>query len=307
LHSRLEMAACRAGCWHSIGVWTIDNRPCRLKPLHLVDNDTEMLNFSDNLGLATDLLLHAETGMVESQDDYVVVRTPDAPEYFFGNMLVLEQRPSEIDLKRLESDFAEFVGIPPLIAHRTFAWPERADSVVNLDAFVEQGYDATVCRVLAAHPNDIRPVATNSLVEVRKFGTQRDWDDWSRMQFADMPNPSNITSQRYLAHLQTAYRTLIARGLGNWWGAFINDEQVGSLGLFFFGGIGRFQSVLTAEQHRNRNICKTLVSEVIKLTAGQSDRLVMVADESYHAGALYEAMGFQLQGRVASLCQEPRN
>ena len=43
-----------------------------------------MLNLSDNLGLATDLLLHAETGMVESQDDYVVVRTPDAPEYFLA-------------------------------------------------------------------------------------------------------------------------------------------------------------------------------------------------------------------------------
>jgi hypothetical protein len=272
-----------------------------------VDNDTDMLNFSDNLGLATDLLLNAETGMVESLDDYVVVRTPGAPEYFFGNMLVLEQRPSRIDLKRLECDFAQLVGVPPLIAHRTFTWPERADSVVNLDAFVERGYDATVCRVLAAHPNDIRQVATNSLVEVRKFRAQKDWDDWSRMQMADMANPSDNTSQRYLAHQQTTYRSLIARGLGNWWGAFINGEQVGSLGLFFLGGIGRFQLVLTAEQHRDRNVCKTLVSAVIKLTAGQSDQLVMVADESYHAGALYEAMGFQLQGRVASLCQEPRS
>ena len=266
-----------------------------------------MLNFSDNQGLATDLLLHAETGMVESQDDYVVVRTPDAPEYFFGNMLVLEQRPSGTDLKRLEADFAQFVGIPPLIAHRTFAWPERADSVVNLDVFVEQGYDATVCRVLAAHPNDIRPVATNSLVDVRKFGTQKDWDDWSRMQLADMPDPSNTTSQRYLAHQQTAYRTLIARGLGNWWGAFINDEQVGSLGLFFLGGIGRFQSVITGEQHRNQRGCKTLVSKVIELTGRLSDRFVMVADETYHAGSIYEAMGFQPQARVASLCQEPGN
>lgn len=266
-----------------------------------------MRHFPDNLGLATDLLLHTETGMVESRDDYIVVRTPDAPEYFFGNMLVLQQRPAESDLKRLEHQFAQFVGTPPLIAHRTFAWPESVGSVVTLDAFVEQGYDATVCRVLAAHPDDIRPCATNSLVKVRPFSVQQDWDDWSRMRLADMPNPTDITSQRYIAHQQRAYRSLIDRGLGNWWGAFINDEQVGSLGLFFLGGIGRFQSVLTGEQHRNRNVCKTLMSEVIKLTAGQSERLVIVADETYHAGALYEAMGFQQQARVASLCQEPRS
>jgi ribosomal protein S18 acetylase RimI-like enzyme len=266
-----------------------------------------MQHFPDNFGLATDLLLHTETGMVESRDDYIVVRTPDAPEYFFGNMLVLQQRPSASDLKRLEHNFAQLIGTPPLIAHRTFAWPESADSVVTLGEFVEQGYDATVCRVLVAHPNDILPVATNSSVKVRPFAMQQEWDDWSRMELADMPNPTDITSQRYMAHQQRAYRSLIDRGLGNWWGAFIDDEQVGSLGLFFLDGIGRFQSVITGAQHRNRNVCKTLVTEVIRLAAGRSDRLVMVADETYHAGAIYEAMGFRRQGRVASLCQEPRN
>jgi ribosomal protein S18 acetylase RimI-like enzyme len=110
-----------------------------------------------------------------------------------------------------------------------------------------------------------------------------------------------------MAHQQTAYKTLIDRGLGNWWGAFIGDEQVGSLGLFFLDGIARFQSVITAPQHRNRNVCKSLMAEVIRRTAGRSHQFVIVADEAYHAGEIYEAMGFQRQGRVASLCQEPRN
>jgi predicted GNAT family N-acyltransferase len=122
-----------------------------------------------------------------------------------------------------------------------------------------------------------------------------------------MPNPTDIASQRYMTHQQAAYRRLIDRGRGNWWGAFVDGEQVGSLGLFFLDGIGRFQSVITAEDHRNRKICKTLVSEVIQLTAGQAERLVMVADEAYYAGAIYEAMGFRQQARLASLCQEPRS
>lgn len=264
-----------------------------------------MRELADNLGMATDLLLHAETGTVEWKDECVVVRTPDSPDYFFGNMLMLRGRPSTEDLPRLESDFAQWVGIPPRIAHRTFAWIESADGEVNLDGFVERGYDATVCRVLAARYCDIRPVATNASVEVSPFATQQDWDDWTWMQLSDMPDPADPTSQRYLAHQQRAYRALIARGLGNWWGAFIDGEQVGSLGLFFPGGMGRFQSVITGEKHRNRNVCKTLLSEVITRTAGLAERLVMVADETYHAGKIYESLGFMQQGRVASLCQEP--
>ncbi|MFP3588372.1 hypothetical protein SCB29_32740 [Paraburkholderia sp. SIMBA_055] len=74
-----------------------------------------MQRFPDNLGLATDLLLHTEIGMVESRDDYIVVRTPDAPEYFFGNMLVLQQRPAASDLKLLEHDFGQLVGTHRLL------------------------------------------------------------------------------------------------------------------------------------------------------------------------------------------------
>lgn len=269
------------------------------------DKTNDMPELPDNLGLATDLLLHAETGKVESTRPYLVVRTPQAPDYFFGNMLVLPTRPSGDDLPRLEDDFAQLIGTPPLIAHRTFVWAENDEGPVNLDVFIERSYDATMCRVLTAKPEQIRPVTANGKIEVRPFRSQGDWDDWARMLLADMPDPSAITSQRYMAHQQSAYRSLIDRGLGDWWGAFIDGEQAGSLGLFFLGKIGRFQSVITAEPHRNKGICRTLVSEVIRLAAGRADQFVMVADESYHAGKIYESLGFEQRGRVGSLCREP--
>ncbi|WP_028226913.1 GNAT family N-acetyltransferase [Paraburkholderia ferrariae] len=263
---------------------------------------------SDNLGLATDLSLYRESAISEAQDNYIVVRTPDAPDYFFGNLLVLPRRPVADELERLEHDFGRLVGMPPAIAHRAFTWPEGAKGAVEVEAFVQQGYDLTVCRVLAAHPREIHPVAINPEVKVRRFESQQDWDDWSRMQLADMPDPDDIRSRLFMANREAVYRQLIGRGLGDWWGAFIGDEQVGSLGLFFLDGIGRFQWVITSERHRNQKVCKTLVTEAIRMTEGQSKRLVMVADEAYHAGAIYEAMGFRPQAqRVASLCQEPRS
>ncbi|MFP6561327.1 GNAT family N-acetyltransferase [Paraburkholderia sp. B3] len=265
-------------------------------------------HFTDNLGLFTDLLLLRETGTVNSEGNYVVVRTPDAPDYFFGNLLFLRQRPADSDIERLEHDFARLVGTPPRIAHRTFVWPEAPgtpDSPVSADAWVRQGYDLTVCRVLAAHPHDVRNVAINPRIEVRRLESQRDGDDWSRMHFADLADPFAPSSRRYMAHLQATWRHLIERGLGDCWGAFVEDELAGSLGLFFLDGLGRFQSVTTAKHHRNQRVCKTLVSEAIRLTTGRAEKLVMVADEAYYAGAIYESIGFRPHGRVASLCREP--
>lgn len=259
-----------------------------------------------NLSVATDLLLHAEVGVVEQRERYVVARTPDAPEYFFGNMLVLPTQPSKNDLALLEADFARLVGVPPRIRHRTFVWAEHEGSVTDLSMFISHGYDANVCRVLVAQPNDIRNVAANPTVRVRRLDSQNDWDAWEKMQLADMNDPSDITSIRYVAWQRAAYRTLIAKGLGDEWGAFIDGELAGSLGLFFIGGVGRFQQVLTGEPYRNRGVCKTLVSEAIARTSTRTNRLVMVADTAHHAGTIYETLGFRRFEEMGRACREPQ-
>jgi ribosomal protein S18 acetylase RimI-like enzyme len=261
-----------------------------------------MLAFDTNPGLNTDLLLHAQTARVEEHEGYIVVLTPEAPEYFFGNMLVLPQRPSLSDLPRIERDFARLVGEPPRIVHRAYTWPEFDDGPVCLDDMVAQGYELSLCNVLTATSGEWIPARLNHQLKIRRFRSQDDWDVWSTMQLANMPNPADITSQRFIAHQQRAFKVLIERGMGDWWGAFLDGAQVGSLGLFFFDGIARFQSVLTVDTHRNRGVCRTLISEVLKAAQSRANQFVMVADESYHAGRIYRALGFRPQARLGSLC-----
>lgn len=254
-------------------------------------------------GMNTDIQLHEETCNVGQVDDYIVIRTPNVPEYFSGNMLILGQRPDAAQLPRFEQDFARLIGVPPVIGHRMFSWSEEAEGAVDLDTFVEQGYDATLCRSWVATPKQIRDARAHEAISVRTFNQAADWETWMQMQLADMPDPSDAVSVRCFEYQQKAYRGLIDRGLGDWWGAFIGHEQVASLGLFFLGRTGRFQSVITAETHRNRGICKTLVSEAIGREPARADQWVMVADESYHAGAIYQSLGFTPQGRIGSLCK----
>ncbi|MGG1947968.1 GNAT family N-acetyltransferase [Trinickia sp. NRRL B-1857] len=257
----------------------------------------------ENLGLATDLLLHAQIGSVSQDDRYTILRTAQAPEYFSGNMLVLAGPPAEDDRQRLEDDFARLIGGPPAMVHRSFAWPETGGTLGDFDSYVRHGYEAMICSVLVAERNAVRSVEINDAVEVRLFESERDWDDWLRMSLADMPDPDSETSRRCVAFQRSAYRGLIERHWGNWWGAFIDGEMVGSLGLFFFGRIGVFQSIVTREDQRNKRVCRTLLTEVVKRAAGARDRLVVVADETYHAIRLYEALGFERQARIGSLCQ----
>lgn len=123
----------------------------------------------ENLGLATDLLLHAEVGSVSPHAPYVVMRTPQAPDYFSGNMLVLEGRPSHEQRPRLEDDFARLVGSPPTIRHRSFAWHEPTDDRVDLDAYAAHGYRPSVCGVLLGQRSALRASVVNDAVEVRLF------------------------------------------------------------------------------------------------------------------------------------------
>jgi len=257
----------------------------------------------ENLGLATDLLLHAQIGSVWQDDRYAVLRTARAPEYFSGNMLVLAGPPDKDDRPRLEDDFARLVGGPPSMVHRCFAWPETTGTPADFDSYASHGYEAIILSVLVAERDAVRSVEINPAVEVRLFESERDWDDWGRMSLAVMPDPDSETSRRCVAFQRSAYRGLIERQWGNWWGAFIEGELVGSLGLFFFGRIGRFQSIVTREDQRNKRVCRTLLTEVVKRAAGARDRLVIVADETYHAIRLYEALGFVGQARIGSLCQ----
>jgi ribosomal protein S18 acetylase RimI-like enzyme len=259
----------------------------------------------ENLGLATDLLLHAEIGSVSHDDRYVVVRTPQAPDYFSGNMLVLPARPSADDRRQLEDDFARLVGTPPAIAHRGFAWPEADTVRIEFEAYTARGYEARMRSVLVAERNAVHSSAINEAVEVRLLDSDRDWDDWTRISLADMPDPESDVSVRCVDFQRSAYRALIERQWGNGWGAFIDGEMVASLGLFFFGRIGRFQSIVTREDRRNQRVCRTLLTEVVKRAAGARDRLVIVADEAYHAIRLYESLGFVREGRIGTLCQMP--
>ncbi|MEO6921063.1 MAG: GNAT family N-acetyltransferase [Collimonas sp.] len=222
--------------------------------------------------------------------------------------MLLERPPHNQDRAQLETDFGNLVGLPPLIKHRTFLWPALESAPLIPDAFIRAGYDFRESTVLIARPADlIAPSQAKREVTIRRYTHAADWADWKAMQMAE--NAGNFPEQEflsYLAGLQAMYPQMITDDKGGWWGAFIADKQVANLGMFFTGETGRFQAVFTQPPYRNQGICRALVHHVAADAFRRAERLVMVADEKYHAARLYETLGFQRQERMASLCWWPR-
>jgi len=255
-------------------------------------------------GLQTNLIFNSVYGIIEENEKYLIIITPDNPDYYFGNYLLLKNVPNNESFEHLEKDFRELIGILPGINHLSFMWKVDGLKTNNVDRFVTNGYEFNEFISLVAEENDLlRPHKLNESIEIIELTTEKHWQEWYDIEFAERDLTQPIEAyEGYLNGMMRMYRKLIAVGKGSWYGAFVDGELVAHLGLFYDNRIGRFQSVVTKPAYRNQGICSTLVYQVALEGFTLADKLVMVADENYHAAKIYESLGFKPKEKHASLC-----
>lgn len=268
---------------------------------------------AQSLGIESDLIFHRRNGEVLDRGGYLLVRTPTQPTYFWGNYLILPEPPTPVDLADLEITFRRELANQPLSSHCSFTWDSRGMSeplaASSVQAFQERGYEYDVSVVLMAS-RVRRPAHPNFELEYRVLSSDDNWDQMLELQLKSRGEDfAEVPYRAFLRERVAAWRRLIAEGCGVWLGAFELDTLVADAGLFWAGSLGRFQNVETRESHRRRGICGTLVHrlceygfEKIGLT-----RLVMQADEEYHAARIYESLGFERLERLGSLCRYDRD
>lgn len=262
----------------------------------------------NTLGIESELMFHRINGTVKKKGKYRVIYTKQYLDSYSGNSLLLECPPTVLNCALLEADFASLIGKPPDIKHRSFMWPMGATTKFNPSEFIQRGYEYSENIVLLANRNDlIWPAKNNTQVEIKSYSSNEDWQRWEAMLLQGNDNDMPVNEyRRYLECQRHVYQSLIGNGQGNWWGAYINGEQVANLGLFFDNGIGRFQSVLTDPSYRNQGICKTLVHHVAMQGFAKVDALLMVADGSHHALQLYKSLGFKAIEKYATMLWLPK-
>ncbi len=261
-----------------------------------------------SLCLRTELLFPAFDSEVVDCGDYIRVRTPSNPNFYWGNYLIFREPPKRGDYSRWMEIFNREITVPLNAKHIVFSWDDpRADSGENCD-FLQAGFWTDDSVILTAKQVN-RPPKFNADVIVRPLESDDEWEESLQLQAQALSEGHEPKAfEAFKRRQMNRYRKMTEAKLGFWFGAFLGDRMVGDLGIFMDGPLGRFQNVCTHLEFRRRGVCGTLVHEAAEYAFARMGvkTLVMSADENYHAAGIYESVGFRPTEKLASLCRWER-
>lgn len=128
-----------------------------------------------SLGYRTDLKFPAFEGQIVDRSEYMVIRTPANPGYYWGNYLLFENPPAGGDFQRWRDLFIREIGGPPQFEHQAFGWdsPEGEEGLIQ--PFLEAGFrlnrnSGMISQRLRA------PQSAAQGVDIRPLRTDSDWE-----------------------------------------------------------------------------------------------------------------------------------
>jgi GNAT superfamily N-acetyltransferase len=190
--------------------------------------------------------------------------------------------------------FAREIGVPPTTRHMTFGWDTIGGEQGVAAPFLEDGFRPVQCTVLTAR--QLNPPAHPATdVAVRPLVSDDDWAQAVENQVITREPEFTEGEHRNFSQLaMDRYRKMAARGLGDWFGAFLLGKLVADLGIFHTGAVGRYQSVQTHPDYRRWGCAGMLVYEASRYAMERCglDTLVIVTETDSGAGRLYQSLGF---------------
>lgn len=230
-----------------------------------------------------------EGSRIDDRGDYLAVRSPHNPTYWWGNFLLLAAppEPGQADAW-LETFAAEF----PEAKHVALGIDVTEISAVDVGALVAAGLRLERSAVLTATVLH-KPPHPNVGATYRELAGDDDWRQAADLR-AVLSEGEPGSEPTFLAARIASERALTEAGHGSWFGAFVDGQLVAHLGLVTDGsGIARYQNVETHPGWRRQGLAGTLVWH-----AGQhglknlASTLVMAADPQYVAIRVYRSVGF---------------
>jgi ribosomal protein S18 acetylase RimI-like enzyme len=244
----------------------------------------------ESLAFRTDLaLLQLAGSEVEDRGSHISVRTPGNPTYWWGNFLIFPDAPSREETAGWD---ALFVRTFPDARHRAYGVAKAHGTREDLAALAEAGLSVDVSTVMTA-TSVHEPSRPNRAATYRPLSTDA---DWAQQVELTLVGEDQADGRDFVVAKTAAHRRATASGAGTWWGAFVGERLVSSMGLFLASpGLCRFQEVKTHPQMRGSGLAGTLVHEVSRYGFEElgATTLVMVADPDYLAIRVYRSVGFE--------------
>ena len=262
-----------------------------------------------SLGFRTDVALRVLEGAeVTDRGDYLVVRSPDNPDFWWGNFLLLAGWPAP---GTTDSWLARFAAEFPLARHVTLGVDSTGEDGAGEDSAGEDSAGEDSVRDVGVIPAEFLaaglepqcdtvltcaavgpPPHPSAEAEIRRLESDADWQQSVELTVRCF-GPGE--SRDYLENRTAVRRRLTLAGRGAWFGAFAGGRLLAQLGLFDAGdGYARYQHVETAPQARRRGLAGTLVWHAGRYgrEALGAGTFVIVADPADVAIRVYRACGF---------------
>lgn len=243
-----------------------------------------------SLGFRTDVLLLELGGSVfRDAGEYVVVRTPANPGFWWGNYLLYRTpfRPGDAEV-RVDEFRHEF----PDAKHVAIGIDSIDGDPGTTEELQAAGFEVEHSVVMTAE-QVVAPPHPNEQATYRFLVSDGDWEQLYHQSLACAELKVDADYEEFTRRKLARQRSVVEAGHGKWFGAFDGDRLQTSLGLLFDGtGLGRFQNVQTSPDDRGRGLAGTLVHHASTYGFGSAEKLVMVADPDYLAIRIYRSVGF---------------
>src|SRR4051794_765317 len=190
----------------------------------------------------------------------VRVRTPSLPQFWFGNLLHLDEAPPPAALAGWLERWPSLIGDPPpprvvveWEAEQPTLTPQLRAEAAQLSLEVE---DNVVLRLGA-----LRAAEANGRFGARPARSDEDWAAALAVATAETPEHADFSRAR-----QAHYRERAAAGRGDWWIGELDGEVVASAGIYWDEGgrTARYQAVDTVERARGRGCASALLSAMAR-------------------------------------------
>jgi hypothetical protein len=256
-----------------------------------------------SLALRTGLILNRFLAVVEEKEEYIVIRTPDRPSFFWGNSIIMKNSPTLGDYQKWIAIFEKEIGSKNDKGFIAITFDSIDERSYDVSEFEKNNFEIMVSKVLSTN-SIIKPPKFNPEIIVKAFKTSKDWDSFVDIHFIpDWGYGSDDGQRVFLKEEGENFKKFVETGRAQRFGAFYNGQMVAELGVFWQEGLARFNSVATHRDYRRLGACSTLVYEVSRLLLNnpEIETLVMEADEDYHAASIYESVGFVANEKLIAL------
>lgn len=240
-------------------------------------------------GWKTDLDILVMSGSsVTNFGDHLVVKTPQNPNYHWGNCILVTDPTSASDAEKWIQRNCE---VFPNQAWLAIGLPQMP---TDSEGWISQGISLEQLDVLSTDklPRQ-QPLAPGYIA---RFFEEHDWETLTKRELAEGLSeggyePAAIES--FVLETNANRKQLVASGKAAWFGAFFEDELVANLGIVICGETGRYQSVETSTDHRRKGLASHLLGLAANWSRDQGCKnWVIVTQETNDAGRVYRRAGF---------------